>query len=131
MAGARHYTQLVCWQLADELRRKVFTFTRRDSFVRDLRHRSQTDEAIDSVCRNIAEGFGCASHREFARFLEFSRRSLNELQDSIRSARLKGYVGPEESEDVEKLTRRLYPALSRLMAYLRRTDNSPGSHRRT
>ncbi|MBI2189688.1 MAG: four helix bundle protein [Acidobacteria bacterium] len=126
MAGARHYTQLVCWQLADALRVEVFALTRRDPFRSDLRHRSQAEDAIDSVCRNIAEGFGCTSHREFARFLEFSRRSLNELQDSLRSARLKGYFAPEESAGIDGLARRLYPALNRLITYLRgRSDWSP------
>jgi four helix bundle protein len=128
MAGARHFTQLVCWQLADELRQEVFKLTLRDPFVRDLRHVSQANDAIDSVCRNIAEGFGCTSHREFARYLEFSRRSLNELLDSIRSARLKGYVAPEESDQIGKIAKRLYPALSKLIAYLRR---SPGDNPRT
>jgi len=128
MAGARHFTQLVCWQLADALRRETFDLTRRQSFARDLRHKSQAEDAIDSVCRNIAEGFGCASHAEFARYLEISRRSLNELQDSIHSAQLKGYVSSQESDEMHKLTKRLYPALSRLIAYLRRTS---GGNRRT
>ena len=79
MAGVRHYTQLVSWQLADALRHVTFTFTRRPPFLADFRHRAQTEDAIDSVCRNIAEGFGCISHTEFARYLEISRRSLNEL----------------------------------------------------
>jgi four helix bundle protein len=128
VAGARHYTQLVCWQLADELRQAIFTLTRGHSFARDVRHKSQTDDAVDSVCRNIAEGFGCSSHREFARYLEFSRRSLNELQDSIRSARLKGYIAPEELAGVQQLAHRLYPALNGLIAYLRRTPSDKASH---
>jgi four helix bundle protein len=127
MAGARHFTQLVCWQLADALRGETFKLTRRQPFGGDFRHRSQTEDAIDSVCRNIAEGFGCASHTEFARYLEISRRSLNEVQDCIRSARLKGYVSPEESAGIEKLARRLYPALNRFIAYLPRT---PGNNHR-
>lgn len=131
MAGARHFTQLVCWQLADALRVEVLAFTRQDAFRRDLRHKSQTEDAIDSVCRNIAEGFGCSSHREFARYLEISRRSLNELQDSIRSATLKGYIGGNESAAAYKLAKRLYPALNRLIAYLRRTPGGGPAHRPT
>jgi hypothetical protein len=30
---------------------------------------------VNSVCRNVAEGFGCESHVEFARFLKISRRA--------------------------------------------------------
>ena len=76
--------------IADALRIETFRLTRRPPFARDFKHQAQTEDAIDSVCRNIAEGFGCGSHAEFARFLEISRRSLNELLDCLRSAQLKG-----------------------------------------
>jgi four helix bundle protein len=118
VAGARHDSQLVAWQLADGLRVLIFKFTRRPPFSADFRHRSQTEDAIDSVCRNIAEGFGCRSHAEFARYLEISRRSLNEVCDSLRSAELKGYVAMNEVTSVHSFTRRLYPALNNLIAYL-------------
>jgi four helix bundle protein len=120
MAGARHYSQLVSWQLADGLRRVTLRVTRQPPFFTDFKHRSQTEDAIDSVCRNIAEGFGCASHAEFARYLEISRRSLNELCDCLRSAQLKGYVAKVDAADAQELTRRLYPALNNFIAYLKR-----------
>jgi four helix bundle protein len=135
VAGARHFTRLVVWQLADAIRVDTFTLTRRPPFSGDLKHRSQTEDAIDSVCRNIAEGFGCASHKEFARFLEISRRSLNELLDSLRSARLKNYVSAEDVAPIQSLANRLYPALASFIAYLRQTrnpdrDNGRRQHRR-
>ncbi len=116
MAGARHYTELIAWQLADELRVAAFAFTRRPQFSRDFKHRGQAEDAIDSICRNIAEGFGCESPREFARFLEVSRRSLNEVTDTLRSAQLKGYVSAEELAPIRTLTRRLYAAIGSLRA---------------
>ena len=124
MAGARHYKVLVAWQLADQIRVETFKLTRRGPFVRDFRHQSQAEDAVDSLCRNIAEGFGCESHAEFARFLEIARRSLNELLDSLRSAELKRYVSSEELMPIHELARREFPALGNLMAYLRRTDRS-------
>jgi four helix bundle protein len=74
------------------LRVVTFRSTQRAPFLNDFKHRSQTEDAIDSVCRNIAEGFGGISHAEFARYLEISRRSLNELCDCLGSARRKGYA---------------------------------------
>ena len=97
---ARHFTQLVCWQLADSLRHDTLELTRHRPFQCDFKHKEQTEDAADSVCRNIAEGFGCTSHAEFARFLEISRRSLNELLDCLHSARLKGYVSADEIASV-------------------------------
>jgi len=128
MAIARHYSQLIVWQLADALRTVIFRFTRRPPFLNDFKHRSQTEDAIDSACRNIAEGFGCTSDTEFARYLEISRRSLNEVCDALNSARLKGYIGPVDSAEVYRLTRRLYPALNNFIAHLNR--NPHGRRRR-
>jgi four helix bundle protein len=78
---------LIVWQLADQIRVLVFKLTERERFARDLKLHSQTEDAANSVCRNIAEGFAC-KHKEFARFLEISRRSLNGLGDSFRTAQL-------------------------------------------
>ena len=115
---ARHFTELIVWQLGDQHRVEVFRLTKRSSFRSDLKLRSQLDDAADSVCRNIAEGFGCKSDREFARFLRISRRSLNEVQDCFLSALHKGYVAPEDHVAARQLQRRLYPALAALIRSL-------------
>ena len=129
MAGARHYSELVSWQLADALRVVIFKFTRWPPFATDFRHKSQMEDAIDSVCRNIAEGFGCESHGEFDRYLEVSRRSLNEVCDSLRSAQLKGYISAKDAAGVHALTRRLYPALNNFIAYLKRNPTRRNRYR--
>src|SRR5262245_42800221 len=122
MRGARRYQDLIVWQLADQIRVLVFKLTERERFARDFKLHSQTEDAVNSVCRNIAEGFGC-KHKEFARFLEISRRSLNELGDSFRTAQLKRYVSAHDYEPIWRLTHRLYPAIARLIRYLQTTPD--------
>jgi len=122
MRGAKSFQELTVWQLADQIRVLVFKLTERDCFVRDLKLHSQTEDAVNSMCRNIAEGFACR-HKEFARFLEISRRSLNELCDAFRSAQLKRYVTPSEYEPIWRLTHRLYPAYAEFIHYLRTTPD--------
>lgn len=92
MAGARHFKELIVWQLGDQHRREVFALTGRPRLRADFKWRSQLDDAADSVCRNVAEGFGSQSNREFARFVRIARRSLNEVQDGFESALIKEYV---------------------------------------
>jgi len=128
VSGARHFTDLIAWQLADQLRIEVFALTARREFVRDARRHSQTEDAVNSICRNIAEGFGCRSHAEFARFLDIANRSLNELLDSLRAAQLKRYLEASDLRNVKALATRLYPAIGRLRTYLRRT---PSPHARS
>ena len=81
MPPVTHYSQLIVWKLAEEIRVKVFELTDKPMFAADLKAKRQVEDAANSVCRNIAEGFGCETHIEFARFLEIARRSLNEVQD--------------------------------------------------
>jgi four helix bundle protein len=119
---ARHYTDLVVWQLSDALRREILQLTSRPGFAADLKLRSQTEDAAHSVCRNLAEGFPCRSHREFARFVEIAIRSLTELQDSLHAAVLKGHVAQGDLTAAQRLTRRLFPGLARLRHYLRTSD---------
>jgi four helix bundle protein len=118
VAGARHFTDLVVWQLADQLRVHVFRVTARPPLRTDFKLRSQLDDAADSVCRNIAEGFGAQSNREFARFVRIARRSLNEVQDCFRSALIKRYLVHADLVDARRLLRRLYPAIGSLLAHL-------------
>lgn len=122
MSGARHFQQLTVWLLADELRSEVLTLTARREFLRDLKLRTQTEDAIESACRNIAEGFGCDTHREFARFLEISRRSLNEVQDCFLAAQTQRFVNAMDLRPARLLLVRLFPAMSRFIAYL---DSTP------
>ena len=121
MRPARHYSELIVWQLGEELRRHIFELTARPKFASDFKARSQLDDAIDSVCRNIAEGFGADTNAEFANFLVYSLRSLNEVQDAVQ---LKRYAGAEDVKEIRMLFRRLYPALTRFIAHLRRTPRS-------
>jgi four helix bundle protein len=125
MPGARHFTELTVWKLADEIRIETFRLTAKATFARDLRARSQAEDAANSVCRNIAEGFGAETHPEFARFLVISRRSLNELQDILRGAQLKSYLRPADLAPIQALSVRFYPALGRLLAHLRREPVRP------
>ena len=120
MAVARHFTELIIWQLADQLREQVFELTKKHPFAADFKLRSQIDDAADSVCRNIAEGFACKSDKEFARFVRIGRRSINEVQDSFRSALLKRHVTDSDLVPARRLMRRLYPAISSFLSTLDR-----------
>ena len=119
---ATHYSGLVVWQLGDAIRSEVFRWTGRSPFSADFKRKSQIEDAADSVCRNISEGFA-GTHAVFANYLRIARRSLNEVEDCSRSARLKGYISPSEQQTVLQLVRRLQPAFARLIAYLEHTPD--------
>jgi four helix bundle protein len=116
---ARHFTELIAWQLADELRREVIAFTSRPPCSRDFKFCAQVRAAADSVCFNTAEGFGRFRPKEFERFLGFAKGSLEEIQDALVSAKRKGYITDPEFHRMWRLTKRAIPANARLQTYLR------------
>src|SRR5688500_4429186 len=80
---ARHFRDLVCWQLARNLKNEVTRILKTPIFERNMRFRDNLSDAASSARRNIAEGFGRRGHKEFARFLNISLSSLKEVEDSL------------------------------------------------
>jgi len=67
---ARRYPDLECWQLANELKLRVYAFTAIEPAAWDRKYCAQIRDAARSAPRNIAEGFGRFWPREFAQFLD-------------------------------------------------------------
>jgi len=128
MDMAKHVSELIVWQLADEMRRHVFSWTERPPLSSDFKAKGQIDDAINSVCRNVSEGFP-GTHKEFARYLRIARRSLNEVLDCTRAAQMKRYITAAEASQVFRLARRLFPALKEFIAFLERTPDPPSQLR--
>ena len=54
----KSHTDLICWQLADELRQLIIEHTAEGTpAARDYRFTSNLRDAIASACRNQSEGF--------------------------------------------------------------------------
>jgi four helix bundle protein len=115
---ARHVRELIVWQLADELRRGVFSLCKQHSALIDQRFRDQAQSAASGVAANIAEGFGRATHREFAQFLGYARASLLETEDWLRDGTLRGFWTDDETAESRTLCRRLTAGIGALRRYL-------------
>jgi four helix bundle protein len=119
MAGARHFRDLTCWQLAHELKLALYTVADSPAVKADFRFREQLLDAARSAPRNIAEGFGRRTHREFTLFLDIARGSLMECQNHLHDAVDRKYVTPAEFNTLDALARRTCSAVARLQQYLR------------
>ena len=78
--GARHFKELRCWQLANELKKEVFIFIAHPPAAKDSKFCDDVRRSARSAASNIAEGFGRFTHREFAHFLSVARASLVETE---------------------------------------------------
>ena len=115
---ARRFEDLVAWQLAHQLKERVFEFTAQPPVSRDARYCDQIRDSARSAARNTAEGFGRYYPKEFSRFLRIAAGSLNETKNHLHEALDRTYLTPEPHEQLVRLTLRALKANLRLQRYL-------------
>lgn len=96
MALIERFEDIRGWQEARQLTRNIYELTRNGLLSKDFGLRDQIQRASVSVMANIAEGFDCDSHKEFARFLGIARRSAVEVQSLLYICLDTGYITQEE-----------------------------------
>ncbi|MBI2828085.1 MAG: four helix bundle protein [Acidobacteria bacterium] len=119
MAGARHFRDLVCWQLARELKLALYQFVDTSQVKKDFKFCGQVRDAAASAPRNIAEGFGRRTHADFAHFLDVARASLGECQNHLQDAVDRGYLSPADFKTMNTLAERACGAVAGLQRHLR------------
>ena len=119
MAAARHFTDLVCWQLASALKIALYDVSRRPEIRKDFKLRDQLREAAASGPSNIAEGFARRTHKDFAHFLDVARASLTECQHHVLDCFDRGHITTDECRELTELAKRACGATAALQRYLR------------
>jgi four helix bundle protein len=116
--GASDFTELVCWQLADELNRFMWPIIQRPDVKLHRRFCEQVEDAASSAPRNIAEGFGRYDHKEFAQFVKIALSSEQETRTNLLESFNKGFITKEERDAGLVLTKRAIAATARFRRYL-------------
>lgn len=103
MVGIRTFTDLVAWQKAIQLAKRVYLVTR--AFPDDERFglTSQIRRAVVSISANIAEGHGRHSTPDFVRFLRIAKGSANEVESLWILAGELGFTDDKARCDVQEL----------------------------
>jgi four helix bundle protein len=89
------FKNLEVWQLAHQLRVRVYDVVA--TFPREERYglRSQVTRAAGSIAANIAEGCGRNGDKELARFLDIAMGSATELECHLHCARDRNFVAAD------------------------------------
>ena len=120
---ARRHEDLICWQLADQLRQLIINHTAEGtSAAKDYRFTSNIRDAIASVCRNQAEGFAKYFHKPQKPYFKTARSSLAETKDCIRDGLLRGHFSEAAAEEMTSLCQRASVANLRYLQSLDRPD---------
>ena len=92
MDRIQRFEDLIAWQKARDLTRKIYEIIRQGDFSRDFDLAGQIRRAAVSVMSNIAEGFEREGQREFRQFLSIAKGSCAELRSQLYVALDCGYL---------------------------------------
>ena len=82
----RDYRKIKAWVLADDLAVQIYTLTKQFPKDEVFALTSQLRRAGYSVPSNISEGAGRRTTKDFLRFLDIAKGSVNEVQYFIHLA---------------------------------------------
>lgn len=114
------FEDLVAWQKACELKKAIYTVSRKTSFARDFGLSGQIQRAAVSIMSNIAEGFERSSPSEFHHFVVIAKTSCAEVRSQLYVALDIGYLSPTEFETLFNLAQEVARVIGGLRASLDR-----------
>ena len=122
---AKHFRELVAWQLAFELNERVQQLLQSGPVTKDFKFRDQIADSVRSAPRNIAEGFGRFNPTETAQFVDYARASLDETENHLRDGVASGYFAAQSVGPLIVLVVRCRKALAAWHTYLRSVKDDP------
>ena len=124
MATIKSYRELVCWQLAAQIRREMIEVTDRPEVRRNFKFCDQVGESTRSAPANISEGFK-RTNRTFMQYLDIALGSLQETENHVDEALERKYITPDEHAHFRLLAKRAIRGAEELKAYLGRCSPPP------
>jgi four helix bundle protein len=119
---AQRYEDLDAWQLADELKEKVYALIDNSSARSDFEFSDQIRNSLSSATANIAEGFGYYDHGQFARHVRIARASEMETHNHLADGVNRRYWTDDKAKPLQQLASRAIGAATGLLRYLETTE---------
>ena len=131
VAGARmrKYRELIAWQVAFDLARRIYVWTEQLPLEEMFGSKSQMRRAGISIASNLTEGAGRSTSKEFAHFVTMGLGSLNELETQALLAVDMKLLDPDQG--VEQTMERWFGLLNGLRNALTAGDVSEHAERPT
>jgi four helix bundle protein len=97
------FEDLVAWQKARLLTKRIYDLTAKGAFARDFGLRDQIRRAAVSVMSNIAEGFERNKLTEFHQFLSIAKASCAEVRSQLYVALDVGYLEASSFQEILRI----------------------------
>lgn len=121
MATFKNFEEIVAWQKARILTKRVYEATADGKFSRDFGLSNQIRRASVSIMANIAEGFGRRTNKDFANFLVMAHGSAAEVQSHLYVALDLDYMSQEAFQELYALVDEISRMTMTLCQHLRKS----------
>jgi four helix bundle protein len=120
MSTITGFEDLIAWQKARILARRIYVCTRNPVFSKDYGLANQIQRAATSIMANIAEGFERDGRPEFFHFLTIARASCGEVKSHLYLAFDNSYLTKPDFDELLALTIEVSRILTGLRTAIRR-----------
>ena len=103
MATINRFEDLIAWQKARTLTKKIYTVTKNEKFRKDFGLKDQIQRASVSIMSNIAEGFDRASNAEFHKYIVIAKGSCAEVKSQLYVSKDIGYISRSSFNELKGL----------------------------
>ena len=124
MATVRDFEDLVIFQKARELSKKIYDITEKEKFKHDYRFVAQIRASVGSIMDNIAEGFERNGNKEFVNFLFIAKGSCGEVRSQLIRANDVGYLESEEYKELYTECRRLSAGIMNFIKEIKASEKA-------
>jgi four helix bundle protein len=120
MADVSRFEDLIAWQKARVLTRRIYEITKETDMARDYGLSGQMQRAAVSIMSNIAEGFERGTSNEYHQFLVIAKASCGELRSQLYIAVDAGYIDQSQFRELYTLAEETSRVISGLRASIAR-----------
>ena len=122
MATFKKFEEIIAWQKARELNKRIGLMVDGSRFQQNYRLINQIEGSAGSIMDNIAEGFERSGNKEFVQFLYVSKGSCGEFRSQLYRARDREYINEKEFNEFYSLSMEVIVMLQKLIDYLANSD---------
>jgi len=116
MSRVERFEDLIAWQKARELTKRIYEVTRQGDFAKDFGLKDQIQRAAVSIMSNIAEGFERGGRAEFHQFLSTAKASCAEVRSQLYVALDAEYLSQSAFDQLQSLAEEVAKILGALRA---------------
>ncbi len=124
MAAITKFEDLIAWQKARALTKRIYEMTRKEPYAKDFRLSGQIQSASVSIMANIAEGFERSRRPEFHQFLSVAKASCAEVRSHLYVALDAKYISETEFNEIMPIAIEVGKIIGGLRAKVEEQKNS-------